>query len=137
MDILTNWERYETQFRGEQITMELLPLQNDAYALIAPLLKPYMEATRGDDKIDIAIRMAELTRTAIPIFQGYVRNISGITVNGQPVTPEDFATNLKLSNLALSVISELVMRSVLWEDERKNLRLPSDTTLTEDPTTPI
>lgn len=136
MDILINWGLYETQFRGERISMELFPLQNDAYAAIAPLLKPYVEATKGDDKIDIAIRTAELTKKALPIFRDYVQNIQGLTVNGKPVTPEDLATNLKLSNLALSVISELVMRSVLWEDERKNLKLPSDISLTDEATTP-
>jgi hypothetical protein len=119
MDIIIGWQRYETQFRGEVITMELYPLKVEHYLMLSPFMKKF------DDRDEATRNALSLQQAGLPIIKEYVRDIKGLTINGEVPTPELLATEAKLAFITLNILQELFMRSTLMKDEEKNLPLPS------------
>jgi hypothetical protein len=130
MDYLINWETFETTFKGEKVTMELLPLDVGDYSVLAPYLKPF------DNPAEAVAVTSEIMSKTRHIIGRYVRNIKGITINGEPPTAEILTTTVRLSGLFMAIIQQLVLISLMSEEERKNSRLPSDTSLTDGPMGP-
>jgi len=120
MDILIGWQPYETTFKGQAVTMELLPLTVPLFRLVLPYMKNI------EDKDAAAQNALEMLEKCLPIFQGHVRGIQGVTVNGQPITPEIIHGEAKLVHLAQDIVNEVFLRSMLREDEGKNLGSPSE-----------
>jgi hypothetical protein len=128
MNLIIGWERYETKFKGETISMELLPLKVEAFAL----LSPFMRAYSVDQQAQATANVLELQGKSGPILNDYVRNMQGITVNGITPTTEILTTEVRLSFLVLDILQQLFIRSLLLKDEEKNLGSPSVTTQTAE-----
>lgn len=125
MDILIGWQPYETQFRGQTVTMELLPLTVSQFRLVLPHMR------RIDDKDEAAQNAFDLIGKSLPIFQMHVRNIQGITVNGAPPTAEQIQGEALFIHLAQDIINELFIRSTITEAEEKNSGSPSEASNSE------
>jgi hypothetical protein len=122
MDLLISWKKYETKFKGETITMELLPLKVEGYSLLSPYMRKY-----GSDEREQATQNAlDLQAASTEILRTYVRNIKGITINGEAPTPDILSTEIRLTGLVMDIIQTLIMRSLIGEGEEKNLELLSD-----------
>lgn len=116
-DIKTGWMKFETEYNGNMISMELLPMETmDMLDLL--------DLATGDPKAIMPI--------IEPYFEKYVRNIDGITINGDPPKANQFTTVGRLYALAMVILTELGMISQLSENERKNLKgLPGLPALTK------
>jgi len=106
-DIKTGWMKFETEYNGNMISMELLPMETMA-------MLDLLDLATGDPKAIMPI--------IEPYFEKYVRNIDGITINGDPPKANQFATVGRLYALAMVILTELGMISQLSENERKNLK---------------
>jgi len=106
MDILLEWQRHEFSLNGEKIAMELHPMQVGAVFHLMQI-KP---DSPDQKQIDIMVS----------IFNQYVRNIENLTVNGQPITPEQIATTAQLIPLSGQIMTKLTEISRLPEAEEKN-----------------
>jgi len=112
MDIIIDWEVFQTTFKGEEITMELLPLETKT------LLNLGAVASSSDPS-----KTMDLIGD---IFPGHVRNVKGLTISGETPTPEQFATISKLYPLTTTILTQLGMISQLTEEDVKNSNGPSD-----------
>ena len=118
LDLIINWQPYETEFRGEKITMELLPLRNDAMLALLPFI---VEDSRKKKKeAEQAMVSLEIQKVAGKILHGHIRDLQGLTINGKPPTVEQLSTEYALCPLAVDIMSELTIRSNLSRDEVKN-----------------
>ncbi|HOO46115.1 MAG TPA: hypothetical protein PLM29_07800 [Deltaproteobacteria bacterium] len=127
MDILIGWQPYETEFKGARVTMELLPLKVDGYRFLMPYMKQFDET----QKDEAAINSLEMQSGAISIFENNVKNITGLTVNGGPVTPELLSKEVKLSHLAADILGELVTRTIIEDEQIKNSERLSENSIQE------
>jgi len=119
VDLLIGWEPFEITFRGSKVSMTLRPLRTDAFQVLFPYMK------RLENVQENAIQAMELQGKLAPVFRDHVKDISGITINGMPPTPEDLATEIMLIGLAQSIAQELFTRSSIMAIESKNLEPPS------------
>jgi len=126
MDILIGWQPYETTFKGQTVTMELLPLTVPLFRLILPHMKNI------EDKDEAAQNAMEMISKSLGVFQGHVRNVQCFTVNGQPVTPEMLIGEAKLIRLAQDIVNEVFLRSMVTAEEGKNSGSPSETLSLDD-----
>jgi hypothetical protein len=99
------WYPFETTFEGDKVKMFLGDLRPGQAEIIKPYMRQY-----GD--LDEAGRQGlELIEKVRPILRETVMDITGVTVNGAPVTPEDLCTCVALTTLCWDVIFELFLRS--------------------------
>ena len=124
MDILIGWEPYETEFRGAKVTMNLLPLKVDTYKVVTP----YMVKFEKDQKKEAELNALELQEKALPVFTNHVKDISGLTINGEPITAEMLSAQIKLSHLAQDILRELTARTLIEKGQEKNFVAPSMST---------
>lgn len=130
MDILIEWQTYQTEFNGATVTMEIRPLRRGAMHI----LLPHLQAMQGDagDALQVAIRSLELQALAGVIFPDHVRNITGVTVNGRPPSPDRFADEVVLSQLTVDIIGQLGAISRLSLGDVKNCDGLSATPTSDD-----
>ena len=119
MDITISWQAWETEFRGEKITMELRPLKTKAMLL----LMPYLGSTQNPEQAGRA--SMEMAQLAPQIFPEHVRNLQGLTINGQPPTWEIMAEELMFTALIVEIMAQLASISAVSEEEQKNFTGPS------------
>ena len=120
MDVLIGWQKYETTWQGEKVSMEVRPLRRKAMMLLAP----YMMISE-EKGVKLIVDTFELQGLAAQIFPEHVKDIQGITVNGKPVTWEDLAEEAVFCHLVGDIIGQLALISSLKESEAKNSGGPS------------
>ncbi len=105
VDISIDWQRFEFDFNGETVSMELHPLKSKAVFM---LMRVNPE-TADDSQIQV---MQD-------IFAEYVRNIENLTINNQPVEPVALADYPQFMGLASEVMAKLTTISNLGEPDKK------------------
>lgn len=118
-DLLIGWKPYETEFKGDAVTMELLPLTVPLFKAILPNMK------KIEDKDEASQNALEMLGKCLPIFQNHVRNIKGLTINGAAPTAEQIHEEAMLIHFAQDIVNELFMRSVVTKEQEGNLNPPS------------
>jgi len=112
MDIIIDWEAWETKFNGETVSMELLPLETQT------LLELGAVASANDPSKTMGM--------VVDIFPGHVRNVQGITINGKVPTPEQYASVSRIYVLTTRILTQLGIISQISEEDVKNSNGPSD-----------
>ena len=106
MDIKSDWQRFEFDINGETVAAELHPMKMGA---IFALMR--VNAEKPDDsQIEV---MAS-------IFSDYVRNLENLTVNGQPLKPEEIPQYPQLMGFCGEVMAKLTEISNLVKADEKN-----------------
>ena len=131
MDYLIDWQEYETEFNGEAVTMELLPLDNDGMIKIMPLLMIGDETTSN---IEATKQMFENCKLAADIFPDHVRNIRGFTIGGKEPDGEQLSKQPIFSSFVADIIGRLSKISTLTPEEIKNSEGRSGETAQENST---
>jgi len=124
LELIIDWQTFETEFRGEKISMEIRPFKRKA--MMAAL--PYMTNRMPDIKDDmtaqeigsLADKGFELQGLAAGFLPQHLRNITGITINGKPPTIEDLSEEPALLPLTLEIITQIASISNLNQGEVKN-----------------
>jgi hypothetical protein len=131
MDLLIGWQEFKTEFGGNDVTMELLPLKTSEYKLLSPFMRTYdIETYEG--KVEAAQAAMDMQRRCELIFDRCVRNIQGITVNGEPPTPKQLSEEALLGILAQIIASQLILISSISSVESKNFGSPSGNSETKE-----
>lgn len=111
VDILIGWQRFEFEFKGEVVAMELRPMDVKAMLKLGGI-----DAGSPDEKqIDIMES----------IYEGHVRNIENLTIGGEAATPEALANIIELSGLSNQVMTKLTEITNLPQADKKKLNKPS------------
>jgi len=116
MDILIDWVPYEFEFMGDKVTCELRRLKSEAFMKLAP----YMKLAGEEDAVKITVSMFEMQQLVPSLFPGHVRNLQGITINGQPPTIEQLSEESVLVELVFDIIGEMAKISRISEGDVKN-----------------
>lgn len=106
VDILVDWQLQEFDFNDETVTMELLPLD------VGSIFKLMAINVESPDERQI--------ETITAIFNGHVRNIGNLTVNGKPATCEQLANIGAFMSLSADIMTRLTQISELPKTEAKN-----------------
>ena len=132
LDLLIGWQPFETGFRGEKVTMEIRPFRRKAMMVVVPYITkgtPEIKEHMDEKEIgSLADSAFELQALAADILPEHVRNIQGITLNGQPLSFEDLAEEPTLLPLTLAIITQIASLSALDSGEAKNSGGPSGST---------
>lgn len=116
MDIIIDWRPYNTEFAGEKVTMDLLPLLTSEYKLLGRMFQ------RSDDNAsNQADNIMDIIGKSEPILSRTVRNIVGVTVNGQPPTAVQLSEEAQLMILSRDILQELFLRSMVGIPDAKKL----------------
>jgi len=144
---ISTWEDFETTLQGHKIDMELRKLERGAMVAVLPAIQRATEkmdlSSPGKKKpskkkdvkevsakeiieyMDVVLDNSDIQDVGAEIFKSHVRNIKGISIDGQPVTPEQLGTESCLVNLAVDIINQLVAISQITKAEVKNSERPS------------
>lgn len=122
MDILIDWQKFETNFNGEKVSMMLRPLKT--WAMLK--LLPNIVNQESSNTTALALSGMELQSFAKEIFPEFVKDIKNLTVNGSPITFEILAEESIFHNLTMEILGELIRISRLSDGEEKNLGEQSD-----------
>lgn len=139
MDIIIDWQSFTptTKIRGETISAEVRPLKNWAWLELLPLMekltlkkegettKDYLARLTPAEKSNLERESISIQRLAKTIFKDHVRNFQGITVNGQPPTPEQLSEEVIFMGVTVEIMVYLITISNLGEEDVKNSNGPS------------
>jgi len=124
LELIIDWQAFETELRGEKISMEIRPFKRKAMMAIQPFLTekmPTIKKSMNKEEIGkLADKAFELQGLAEHLFPNHVRNITGITINGKPPTFEDLSEEPALLPLTLAIITQIASISALDSGEAKN-----------------
>jgi hypothetical protein len=121
MNIIIDWQPWSTKFSTAEVTMDLRPLKTSAMLLLMPHMNINM-----DDAVALVATSMEVQALAPQILPEHVRKIDGITVNGQPITPEHLAEESIFTQLTAEIMGQLMAISTVSRDAEKNSGRPSD-----------
>jgi len=134
MDIIIDWQTFSTEFADGEISMELRPLKSYAMFMLSPYLdnpnpklkeesvEEYTARLSGEDKARLLLNSQKIQELSSKIFPDHVRNIQGVTVNGQPLTIEQIATEVVFLQLSVEICGQLASISRLTKEDEKNSR---------------
>ena len=147
MDLVIDWRKYETEFMGEPVSMELRPLKRWAWFELAPLLEnhnpkkedetaqEYIARLTEDERKKMSHDSEKLQELSAKIFPEHVKNIQGITVNGEVPTWEQISEEIIFLNLCVDICGQLAEVSTLTKTDEKNSEgLPASPTSASDET---
>ena len=132
MDIIIDWQTYETEFAGEKISMKVRMLRSWAMFALEPYLnnpnpkkkeetaQEYATRLTVEEKSILSNNSMKIQELSEKIFPDHVKDIQGITVNGKPVTWEQIASEVVFLNLAVDICGQLASISTLTKEEEKN-----------------
>ena len=128
MDVVIIWQKYQTTFRGAPVSMELRPLRRDGMLAVLPFFSATEDhgETEAERNIKLTIAAGALQEKIKPFIGQSVRNIEGLTVNGEPMNLDHLTDEFIFIDLFTAVISELFTRSALSRADEKNSGEPSD-----------
>jgi hypothetical protein len=140
VDVLIDWQPWETMFAGEPVRMKLRPLKRYAMALLTPHMAKFpgsKEEMEAMDRFEMADNAYQLQELAARIFPDHVKDIENLTVGGKPVEVGMLAEESVFVNLATEVISQLSIISVVTQGDAKNSQPPSHTDTQDGTTKPV
>jgi hypothetical protein len=114
---LTTWRTEEFEFQDEKILMELKPLTNESYIE----LSPYIDS-EGDEGSD-GEKSVKLFKTVVGVketLKKHVKNIGGISIDGEVLTVDELCNMPMLLSLASEVINRLCEISSFSREDEKN-----------------
>lgn len=139
MDITIGWTKFEPKSKiGEnEISVEVRPLKNWAWLELLPLMQQMIPKNTGESTKDYLARLSpderaslekesiNIQRLAKTIFPEHVRNFQGVTVNGEPPTPEQLSEEVIFMGITIEIMMHLITISNLGEGDLKNSSGPS------------
>jgi len=123
---LIGWQRYETTFDGEPVSMELLPLRRGEFLRLLPILDKYYRLSQktqeaGADITEHAEEIGQLIEVIESVVVGHVREIRGFQVNGiEPPQVEDVVSAAIFMPLVADIVFRLVEISKVGKADGKN-----------------
>jgi len=124
LDLIIGWQKFETKFQGEKITMEVRPFRRKSMMVVLPYLSKRTPDIKDNMTDEEAGKLAdvgfELQGLAADLLPDSVRNISGITINANPITFDDLAEEPIFLPLVLAIISKIASISTLDQASVKN-----------------
>jgi hypothetical protein len=122
-NLTIDWQKYETDFRGHKIEMEIRPLKRWASMLLTPLYLEGAETKKNKNKkitSDEANYMYRVQGIGAKILPEHIRNITGININNKTITISDLCEETIFAPLAMDIIAELSRISQLSDNDVKN-----------------
>jgi hypothetical protein len=138
INIIIGWQKFETDFQGQKVSMEVRPLKRWAWFVLQPIFQKmpsknkdetteaYLERLTSDDMGRLTQGSADLQDASAKIFKDHVRNIEGITVNGEPVSFDVMAEEVVFMRLSIEICNKLMEISNIKDGEEKNSGGQSD-----------
>lgn len=114
------WQRWTTNFDGQEVSMELKTLDRGSMLQLYPIMEEFQRVDR-----DAPYAMLEIVDRGVTAIEGHVRDIQGITVNGKEPELEDIEGEMMFTPLMIEIMSRLVTISTLSVESEKNFEGPS------------
>ena len=135
-NLLIDWQKYETEFRGHKISMELRPLKRGTSILLIPFFieaekrraeikaqkkkipqKTDVEREATGEELSFMYRVQEIAEKILP---DHMRNFEGLTINNNAISANDLCSESIFASLVMNIIAELAKITQLTNDEVKN-----------------
>jgi len=127
MDFLIGWQKIEKQIQGVSVTYEIRSLKRDAFLALIPYitenqeLAEEMEGMTDTEKIGRVAKVPlQLQQLVEPFIEDHVRNVTGITLNGNPIQPIQLAQEAVLANICTTIFGDLFTISTVAGGQEKN-----------------
>lgn len=114
---LIGWQSWESEFNGDPVVMQLLPLRRSEFLRLLPMLdsiyKLSLEKKDSSDSnspssVGSASEMSDILDKIEPIVADHVKDISGFTIDGA----EPKILDIVSGSVFMSLVSEIVFRLV-------------------------
>jgi len=122
---LLDWRRFETEFDGATVSMEVKPLKRGAFLRLLPVLDMFQKASGNPNDMQRATEFDTVMGEIGKFLPEYVRNIAGFEVDGRPPTIQDIIDETPFARLCTDMIIELTRISTLSAQDSKNSEGPS------------
>ena len=115
------WKKRTIDFMGEKVVVTIRPLKTTAFNLLLPHFQAMEEQT---DEAEAIKRVGDLQKVSADIFPDHLKEVTGIEVNGEPVTAKLLSEEMLLSALAVQILSHMMAITQPDEMSEKNLKSP-------------
>ena len=140
MDLLIGWQKIEKEIQGTAVSYEIRSLKRDAFLALIPYITESQDLANEIEGLTDAVKIGKIASATLklqqlvePFIEDHVRNITGITLDGQPIEPVQLAQEALLSNVCATVIGDLFTISTVTGGEEKNLKKQSDSSPSGEP----
>lgn len=132
INLIIDWQKYETKFMGETISMEIRPLKRWAVFKLAPLFdaipakkpkesnKKWFARLTDEQKESLTDISSKIQDISGEIFSDHVKNLNGIFVNDKPVSMEILSEEFAFTHLCVQICGQLMSITNLDKGEEKN-----------------
>jgi hypothetical protein len=119
-----SWKPFTTKLDGDDVTMLLLPLKRKEMFALTPLIAKHSRLAKEISEGTMPDEVFEITEGVLsavsPWIDLHVKDIEGFTVNDGAPMASQLLDEACFSNLMLSVVMELFMRSTLKDQESRD-----------------
>jgi hypothetical protein len=122
---LLDWRKFETEFDGNTVSMDVKPLKRGAFLRLLPVLDMFQAAASNASDTQRVADFDTVMGAIGKFLPEYVKNITGFEVDGRPPTIQDIIDETPFARLCTDVIIELTRISTLSAQESKNSEGPS------------
>lgn len=118
---LLGWQTWETNFSGDSVSMELLPLNRSEFLRLLPKLDAFYKSSQEEKSgIQTAIEMSSVLEDVIPVVCSHIRNITGFTIDDQEPNVEAVLSASVFMTLVSDIVFRLVEISKISSGDEKN-----------------
>ena len=127
-EYLIGWRKFETEFNGEKVSMEIRPFRRKAMTLLTPFLEKWAEFK--EDAVPDMQLVDEFLEICAKILPDHVRAIDYRVRDSEgeeprPITVDDLTELIEFFGLTSSIVTGIATISGLNSGEQKNLGGPS------------
>ena len=117
LNLLIGWKEYKLKMREHEISVELLPLNNESMLVLSPIMA---RDINKEDKVALYSETFEMQKLASSVLKNHAKNLKGIMINGKIPSWQQIAEEAILAELAVMLLGKLFVISTLTEAEVKN-----------------
>lgn len=111
------WQRWETEFDGQPISMELKTLTRKSMLKLFPLMSEFQNLEETPESMG---KMLDLVDKGAAAIMDHVRMIDGFTVDGERPSIGAIAQETAFTQLIIRIMTRLVEISIIERPDEKN-----------------
>ena len=117
LELKTEWKKIDL---GDDVSVEIKPLNLRSYHRVLAFLMPHMAGDEGNVDAQAIMLEPALPDLLETEFTDHVKDVKGVTLNGETATPLNMTQTGQLLPQCVAVLGELLAYSTLGKEEVGN-----------------
>lgn len=116
---LVGWRKWETEFNGDKVEMEIKALNRSEFLSLLPIMDEYSAMANKEEK-NQAADIGKILDSLAPIITPKVRNLSGFLIDSEPPSAAILFEHADFMPLVMDITFKIINISQLGKEEEKN-----------------